>query len=41
MAGVSRILSLRTPTGGGAGGSYFWTDDFSGWSVGADIGLKF
>jgi hypothetical protein len=35
------MLSLRTPAGGGDGGSYFWTDDFSGRSVGADIRLKF
>jgi hypothetical protein len=39
--GVSRILSLRASTGGGTGGSYFSTENFSGWSVGTDIGLKF
>jgi hypothetical protein len=41
MTGVSRILSLRIPTGGGDVGSYFWTANFSGWSVRADIRLKF
>jgi hypothetical protein len=25
----------------GIGGSYFWSDHFSGWSVGVDIRLRF
>lgn len=25
----------------GIGGSYFWGENFSGWTVGADIRMKF